>query len=96
MRFTKIGKERGDCTCDYHVTEYRSLTVRDFVDEVLCTYPNEWGYISVGGSFVFHPHCEYRFGKLLSALSDDLLDKRIMRVDGDGGWSRMDYSLYVE
>lgn len=96
MRFTKIGVERGDCTYAYKVDGYSARTVREFIDEVLHERPQEFGYIAVGGMFISHPCCEYRYGKLLSTLSDDLLDKRIVRVDADGGWSNMDYALYVE
>ena len=84
MRFTKIGVERGDCTCAYKVDGYNARTVREFIDEVLHERPQDFGHIAVGGVFVFHPSCEYRYGKLLSTLSDDLLDKCIVRVDADG------------
>ncbi len=97
MKFTQNGKTRGDETTPYIVTEYKAKTVRDFIDEVLAN-EKEWGYIAVKkasiGFFFAHPNCEYRYGKLLSNLPDELLDEEIERVEACGGWSRMDYMLF--
>lgn len=97
MEFVRTGSERGDCTAPYKVTNYKSTTVREFIDEVIRERSNEWGYFSINGGFVLNnDRCEYRYGKLLYDFPDSsVLDKRIDHINGDGGWSRMDYSIYV-
>lgn len=97
MRFTQISEVRGDETSSYKVDGYKSTTVREFVEEVLIDKPQEWGYIAINGSFVANKNrCEYKWGKLIVPFPDEsILDKTIISVTGDGGWSRMDYQVYV-
>ena len=96
MKFKQVGNVRGDETAPYEVTDYKAQTVADFVDEVLREKPREWGYISVfEGCFFNAPRCEYRDGKLLSTLQDNELQKIIVSVKAEGGWSRMDYYIKV-
>ena len=52
MRFQQIGRTVGDETTPYKVTDFKSRTVGEFIQEVLKENPNEWGYISVGGHFL--------------------------------------------
>lgn len=99
MKFTQIGKTMCDETTPYEVTGQKSRTVREFIEEVLEEKPNEWGYISVGGHF-FQPRkkgsCEYRYGKLLSEMPEELLDVEIREILAYGGWTRMDYTINWE
>ena len=99
MKFTQIGKTMGDETTPYEVTGQKSRTVREFIEEVLEEKPNEWGYISVGGHF-FQPRkkgsCEYRYGRLLSEMPEELLDVEIREILAFGGWTRMDYTINWE
>lgn len=95
MLFTQIGKEAGDCTAPYSVTDYKALTVEDFITEVLTERPKEWGYISVDKPFyVTEETCEYRHGGCLyNRIPQEILAKRIKSVEASGGWSRMDYVI---
>ena len=98
MKFTRTSRIRGDECASYAVTEYKAKTVREFVNEVLQN-TKEWGYIKVvveGISWLEYPECEYRYGNFLSTLPAEYLDKEITKVDGDGGWSRMDYYVSVK
>lgn len=59
--------------------------------------------------FFGDPHVEYSYGKLKSKTSElnyyftlkqinqfgEFLDKPVIKATADGGWSRMDYILYV-
>lgn len=101
--FKQCGPERVDCTAPYNIILDKEYDVREFVDTVLNNREKEWGYIGMykeSGSFenrVFgSPNCEYKWGKLLSFLPDDILDKKVLSVSADGGWSRMDYILKIE
>ncbi len=98
MDFKQTSRVRGDETASYAVSNYKAKTVREFVDEVLQN-TGEWGYIKIAlneVSWLNYPACEYRWGKLLSTLPVQYLDKEIINVKGDGGWSRMDYYVYIK
>jgi hypothetical protein len=85
-RVTRIG---GDETAGYEVLLDKEYTVKSLLETVV-GIKSEWGYFSVkNGS-----SCEYRWGKLLSQLNKNDLDKKVKQVKASGGWSRMDY--YVE
>lgn len=88
---------RGDETCGYSITLDKEYTVREFIETVLTELSGEWGYfgINADGSIFGNPCCEYKWGKLLSSLPEEYLDKKITKVTGDGGWSRMDYQFWV-
>lgn len=96
FRLHGAGRERGDCTAPYHVELDKVYTVDEFVHTVLTR--KEWGYIGIycKGTIFGEPKCEYRYDKLLYALPDDVLDKKIVKAEADGGWSRMDYLLWIE
>lgn len=99
MKFQQVGRTAGDETTPYKVTDFKSRTVGEFIQEVLREYPKEWGYISVGGHFYQQRQkgsCEYRYGRLLSDMPDELLGIEIMEVLASGGWSRMDYTINWE
>lgn len=99
MRFEQIGRTAGDETTPYKVTDFKSRTVGEFIQEVLMENPDEWGYISVGGHFYQtrkRGSCEYRYGKLLSEMPEELLDVEIREVLANGGWSCMDYTINWE
>ena len=89
-------------TAPYKVTLLEKCTVREFVEYILDTRC-EWGYVGIynpeKGPFFGYPNIEYSFGKLKagSIIEDfgDFLDKPVTKVTADGGWSRMDYILYV-
>lgn len=96
MKFTQIGETMGDETTPYEVTEQKSRTVREFIEEVLKEKPQEWGYISVGKHFYQDGAigvCEYRYGKLVTEMSAHALDVEIKKISACGGWSRMDYTI---
>ncbi len=96
MKFTQLAFESGDCTAPYFVTDYKAKTVGEFIQEVLKERSNEWGYISVGRHFYqsnIIGVCEYRYGKLLTEMPQDVLDIEIKTIDASGGWSRMDYTI---
>ena len=96
FRLSQIGETRGDCTAPYSVTLDRDYTVEEFVQTVV-SITDEWGYIGINdGHTIFgNPRCEYRWGKLLSTLPDEVREKKLVSVKADGGWSRMDYLLTI-
>ena len=100
--FKQCGPERGDCMAPYDVILDKEYTIKEFVDAVL-KRNKEWGYIGIyNKDSVFSdrlfgkPRCEYRYGELLSNLPGDILNKKVLSVSGNGGWTRMDYILKIE
>jgi len=96
FKMYQAGRERGDCTAPYNVELDKAYTVSEFVDAVLTN--KEWGYIGIycKGKTFGEPKCEYRYDELLYALPDNVLNKKVVKVEADGGWSRMDYLLWIE
>ena len=99
FKFEPITPVRGDCTRGYNVVLDKEYTVEEFIETVFKELSGEWGYFSIHnkeGDF-YEPRCEYSYGKLSTPpLPDEYLKKKIMKVTGDGGWSRMDYQFWIE
>ena len=101
LEFVQKTLIRNDCTAGFNVKMDKSYTVREFIEEVLSTRTNEYGYIGIfrpGISYIFgDPNCKYNFGSLVTGpLPDDILSRTIKEVRADGGWSRMDYIIKLE
>lgn len=86
----------GDCTCGYDVKLDREYTVAGFVNTVLKKYANEWGIFEVKRGSNTIDSFEYSYGKLASESNNVYQDYKIKEVYASGGWSRMDYVLYLE
>ena len=99
ITFEQISDTRSDCTASYKVELSQQCTVKEFINLVFKERAGEWGYIGIYkdkmNSFFGDPYCEYRYGCLLTTLPEEFLDKQIISVSGNGGWSRMDYLLEV-
>lgn len=103
IKLTQNTPTFGDCTAGYAVTLDHTYTVRELIQEIISNKKEEWGRIGIAPkkpqrdcySIFGEPNCEYRYGKLLSNLPDELLDKKIHQVKAHGGWSNMDYLLYL-
>lgn len=90
-----------DCTGPYIVTFPKGMTVREFINEMLKFHTSEWGYIGIHDpsrhEIFGKPYIEYSHGKLTTdPMPDEFLDKKIIYVSGSGGWSRSDFTLYLE
>ena len=96
FKLHSAGKVRGDCTAPYNVELDRAYTVNEFVNTVLTR--KEWGYIGIhcDGTFFGEPKCEYKYDKLMYTLPDNVMNRRVVKAEADGGWSRMDYLLWIE
>lgn len=93
MKFIIIADSFGDCTSTYEVNlEGKEYTVEEFIQMIFTERPNEWGNIEVYGIDVIN----YRGGEIVSQrFNNDLLNKPVKRVTACGGWSRMDYTIYL-
>lgn len=97
FKLKQIGKTHGDETADFKVVLDKPYTVSSFIDTVLKD-TSEWGYIGIKNqnSFFGDPSCEYGYGKLLSAIPKEYLNREIKDVTSNGGWTRMDYILTLK
>lgn len=101
LKFRKAGKERSDCTAPYDVELDKEYTVGQLVDVILSRAGTlrEWGYIGIydGESIFGNPKCEYADARLgTGSMPSEFLAKKVIKVKADGGWSRMDYLIWVE
>lgn len=93
LQNTPVG---GDCTCGYDVKLDREYTIEEFINTVLKKYANEWGIFEVKRGSNAIDSFEYSYGKLASEPNNVYQDCKIKEVYASGGWSRMDYVLYLE
>lgn len=80
--------KRRDCTDAYDVVLDKNYTVGEFIITVLEERPSEWGYI-----YFLGVKCEYKWGKIITPMPEDLLGQTVELAKSEGGWSRMDYYL---
>lgn len=104
INFKSTSEMYGDCTMDFDVTT-DCKTVGEFIREALAR--NEWGYFkivdcpndSMWSRSVSHSEVvriEYKSGgELLTKLPDYIDKAELLGVRADGGYSRMDYFLFV-
>ena len=89
----RYGQSHSDATYDYFVTINHPMTLEEFIDEWIQD-KREWGYFFVlnGKSFLEAEKCEYRYGEIIGEpFPNDILEKEIKSVRGNGGWSRSDF-----
>lgn len=101
LKFTQTGNVRGDCTAPYAVELDKEYTVGQLIDVILTRAGilREWGYIGIydGESIFGNPKCEYADARLGNGnMPSEFLAKKVIKVEADGGWSRMDFMLWVE
>lgn len=91
MKYLITGSS-SDCTDIYKVNlEGKTYTVGEFIQEVFTKRSNEWGIIKIKDVDTIN----YRNGEMIPRLDNEILDKKIQKVIAQGGWSRMDYTIYL-
>ena len=98
IRYIQTAPTASDCTAPYDVQLDREYTVAEFIEAVLKQNPREWGKFGIFNKerFFGHPSCEYRDGELTEFMPDDILKRKIVKVKADGGWSLMNYLIWLE
>lgn len=80
----------GDGTQAYKVTDYKSQTVGEFVDEVI--KQSEWGEITVKGKGFFSKRINYKNGHA-EPFPEEWEHMKIESVNANGGWGCMNYKI---
>lgn len=96
----EYGKEHGDCTCEYIIWLLRECTVREFIWEWFKKYPKEWGYFRVYDRDGHFDDMRVRYERTIFPgdplpLPDEVLNAKLLRVDGSGGWTRSDLVFHI-
>lgn len=102
FEITGYGEDYSDQTKEYIIKLYPNNTVRDVVQDILSNR-YEWGYIELKlGDWreQYRNRLEYGRGVIINldkiTYWRDKLDKKVINMTGDGGWSRSDYRLEIE
>ena len=91
MRFIQTHSTGSDETAPYDIVDYEAKTVDEFVPEMLNQCKHSWGEINIMG----FGRVEYADGALLKKFPDEWKSLKITKVQGAGGWGRMDYRIFV-
>ena len=90
LDFEQRGGMRGDGCSTYEVKLSRTCTLQELIDYILLNYRRDWGYLRIKGNLF--PCFEYKSGQYVcSSLTEADLQRKVVEVSADGGWSRMDY-----
>ena len=105
LEWESSGPMRGDCTCEWHCILIGNPTVKEICDDIISN-DREWGYIGIAkkGTIFGEPNIEFAYGQYVDAnrnkidfnFPEEIANKKVVNVRADGGWSRMDYLLYLE
>lgn len=104
LKFTPVSQPSGDETTAYLVEFPQGATVEEFVDIVLVNHHTDHGNIGLvhegirtatsmtGGS----PQRNYIRGTMTKPFPDTFLNRKITKISARGGWTRMDYVVWLE
>lgn len=95
-----IGNTSSDCTTPYGISMDHPYSVKEFIEDMLAQFPDEWGYIQLykrgeiwGDNIV---RCRYRNGHLQASLPDKYMDREVYAAEAWAGFSRMDVTLTLQ
>lgn len=90
----------GDACAPYDVKFDKPYTIGELIEEVLTRFSNEWGDFEVrhegAGYFDSFYRVDYKYGKLLGEVSEDIATLPIISATSYGGWSAMSYNIIVK
>lgn len=89
-----------ECTGKYDISMDHPYTVKEFIDDMLSQFPDEWGSIQLykrgeiwGDNIV---RCEYEYGRLVSSLPEKYMEREVYIAEARAGFSRMDITLTLQ
>lgn len=94
------GTMSNDGTASYDISMDHPYSVKEFIEDMLAQFPDEWGYIQLykrgeiwGDNIV---RCRYRNGHLQASLPDKYMDREVYAAEAWAGFSRMDVTLTLQ
>lgn len=91
IKLTRIGDISSNKTSRYSVELSRECTLGEFIDCVL-ELKREWGCIKTNkGDYI-----RYCRGEIVGkSFREESLSRKILKIQGRGGWSRIDYNITI-
>ena len=90
----------GDACAPYDVKFDKPYTIEELVKEVLTKRSNEWGRFDLrhkgDGYFDRFATFNYRYGKLVDEIPEEIGNLNILEASSYGGWSGMDYNIIIK
>lgn len=100
LGFECIGTMSSDCTTPYYFSMDHPYSVKDFIEDMLAQFPNEWGHIQLykrgeiwGKNIV---QCEYEYSRLKTLLPEKYMNREVYMAEAWAGFSRMDIVLTLQ
>ena len=90
MKYIQTHSTGSDETAPYDVVDFQQ-DIEAFIAEVL-SRKDDWGRITSNEGY----SVEYNQGELLAPIPQEWKGREIKKVQGFGGWFRMDYYLTFE
>lgn len=90
--------QNGDATYNYIVDFTPNMTVEEFINEYLKSYPKTWGEFTIRIDKTFYSgiDCEFHYGKIINEpLEKIYLDATIKEVSANGGYGSMRFWLKI-
>lgn len=86
----------GDETSLYNVSFPEEMTISEFINAVITKYPREWGniFLFAKGDLITYKNGRYTIHD--DNLYNQFKDKQIKEITAQGGWSLMDYTVYIK
>lgn len=96
------GPTGGDETAMYSVQFERGKpmpTIGEFIKDLIANHSGDWGGVQIRedkNRTLGIAHLGYSYGKITAdSIPDEIKAKQIKRISASGGWSRMDYLIFV-
>lgn len=90
----------GDACAPYDVKFDKQYTIGELIEEVLTRFNNEWGEFEIrhngAGYFDTFFRVDYKYGKLLGEVPENIANLPIISATSYGGWSAMSYNIIVK
>lgn len=102
FKIVEYGPTGGDQCSPYYIEVSPGVTVGDVVEDILSN-KDEWGIICIEQKDNNHA-IEYKYGELLKNnvskeeqyFWNNLVDWKVVKMRGSGGWSNSDYWLTIQ
>ncbi len=88
------GPSGSDCTAPYSISLHGNPTVGEFMVQVL-ENRNEWGTVRIITENGKSKSAGYKYGSTDTRSIAKLMGMKVKKASAGGGWSNMDYTLWV-
>lgn len=95
LNFKQITPTGSDETALFDITMDGDYTLGELIDHILAN-KRDWGEIK-WYSPLGYSKIEYHHGEITLGFRDPIAEKkRVLKIGGFGGWTRLDYNIEIE